>query len=333
MDLHPHWNTTGDDVKKSSVSVPIDTDDNELLSEIPHHHHSTSRRPAALTGIAIAIALGLTYSNDWDMLSDIQLPNVATIIGQLTSTNATGPVIQELQITDSGLSPKSVIAKQGESIFFVNGSGIPQIIEFEARFTGEGNPSLTSAAIFPGSRESVTIPLTTIPGLYSFFSSTDPDIKGQILVQPAAASNSSQGTGINTDGVPLPGGNFDYTIPGGSTSSGPTGPVVINAGNTSSSAVDPADNIPLNPYTAGSNTQHPFDAEGNPIPELFNEDGTLKPSATNDPLHGGAPLDTQKPQTAQTGPNNITSIILAIMFVGSLGWMFGHGTRKAYTLQ
>jgi|GEM_PF-5666275 len=305
MDIHPHWNTTGQEEEKQPASIQIEAEDSDMPSDIPTFKRTVSRRPAAFTGIAIAIVLGLTYSNGWEMLRDISLPSFSSILAQITTSAPVISAPQQTTITDTGITPASIILAPGEAIVFENTSGIPHIIQFDSKIMGEANPPLASGAIFPGNSESVIIPVGTALGLYSFFSTTDPNSKGQILLQakkpttPGATSS----LGISTDGVPLPGDNFDYTIPGTTT---------INAGTSSSSTpqtTQPA--TPQNPYTAGTNVPHPFDENGNPIASAYNEDGTL---------HSGAPLhETPKPQTAQTG--SLTLPMLLVLVIVCVGFM------------
>lgn len=64
--------------------------------------------------------------------------------------------------------------------------------------------------------------------------------------------------------------------------------------------------IPMNPYTVGSNKDHPFDAAGNPLPA-----GSSSSSKAKTTLHGGAPTSRPISQPA-TGAGTALVILTSI---------------------
>ncbi|MDB4979090.1 MAG: hypothetical protein JWM56_1276 [Candidatus Peribacteria bacterium] len=311
MDLHPHWDSAGTQEHASpKVSVPIlpDTAEADMPLSAIHNTHASfaiSRRPAAITGIAIALTLGLTYWHGWDMLSDIPLPSLSSITGQLFagSSSSQAPAVHTIKISATGVDPQSLILSAGDTMTFVNATEIPHIIEIP-ELKGSDGAYITSPPIFPGSQEVIQIPAGTTPGLYTYTSSTDSSVTGQILIQ----SNAPATTPSATTPVSSAGG-----LPASSTvsSSFSSETVVLSGGISSSSEIGntAADPLPQNPYTSGSDIQHPFDASGQPIASLFNSDGSLKTSTTGT-LHSGAgPRPTK---TTDSGPQAWIALLLSI---------------------
>ncbi len=323
MDLHPHWDATGDDDAPLSAVV---TPSHSSHMSIPIATGHMSRRPAAAIGIVIAVVLGITYSNGWDDIYQ-QINGMRAQINVTTPPATTAPQDLTIALTKTGVDPASITAQPGQIITFRNDTDIPQLLESQTLFVADGTP-MSTPAIFPGATQSVTLSAAQIPGTYTYASTTNSGLAGTINIQgngqPVSQPTSdtqpaetvhpvSFATDITdsiNDSVSSDPSLFDQTPPSDTASgllpSAPEQPVnAVPAASAEENNVGTA--LPQNPYVVGSNYTHPFDANGQPIPDAFNPDGSLK----RDALHAGASQIQHTPSTANSGPGLWVVIILS----------------------
>ncbi len=268
MDLHPHWDTTEPipaPAAEATRAVPV-----RARARVPISATGRSRQAAAVIGIALALALGLWQTDGWQAIGQL-LPD--SLPSPDMSTQDAAPAAVTVRLSDDGAEPAWVTVRAGGNITFQNASQIPYVLEADGVLGAEAG-SATVPFVFPGSAETFQLSADQPAGTYTFLSATDTTLQVQVTVVPG------------TPGLPVP--ESEEILPATETppDTAPAPPASI-----------PAADVPLlpqNPYTVGGSAEQPFDPQGNPLPDHFNPDGTLRQSQT---LHGGAPRTT-----AATGP-------------------------------
>jgi plastocyanin len=308
------------------------------------HVTRLSRQPAAITGILLAVSIGLTLLFGTDLTSGGQ----ETIV----------------RITSQGFSPQTAHVNVGGRITWVNDSTAAHTLQSDRLCTRDRHCLLTRS-IAPQSSTSLSITEDFSPGSYPYYSITRQGMEGTVMVlasqepaPPATAKTTKQqnlesvlplaelaanavtppagggadGSPSSRAGLPPPSSarsaassrpaDLDADSPTSLLRDGPLPPLDATWGapdpatQESSSAqrsrADVSALIPSNPYTINSTRTHPFDEEGNPI-KPGSGSSLSKKSVTQ--LHGGAPV--RRPITQpSTGPG------LWITIVGAFGLLF-----------
>lgn len=284
MDIHPHWQSTG-----------------EQGFHVPVGHSSVSRRPAALVGIALVVALGITVVHGIPSFS-LSQPESA-LSGTVSPPPPPPSDTAEIHITDHGPVPASITVRPGQEITWFNDqTAIPHILESET-LRGADGALLYTPAIFPGNSAHFSIARNMEPGAYPYDSTTSDAVAGTVVVvadagtpvaAPAAAGPIAPATNAqnNNDGAaPLIPRFPDDS--GGHPGAQPTPPQNQDA------------LLPHNPYMIGSARAHPFDLSGNPV-------GAAAPSRSV--RHAGAP------RQPETGASLWIAVTLSLgIFL--IGWL------------
>ncbi len=306
MDIHPHWDSTGD---SDEVLISAIHDDRKSVS-VPIAASATtmSRRPAALVGILIVVLLGVTYSGGW---SDL-IQGIAAIRAQLGSSQQqqaeqAAPAATATQttvaLTVAGVVPPSITVRPGDSFVLRNDTDTLQIIESKTLFESDGS-TLSTAAIAPGGSETITLSPTQLPGAFTFASAVNPALTGTVNVNDAG----KVGFGESLNNVPLvtgeqnlPTGATPVSNPTANDTTGiPSADSAYPAANTADpietitapmDTAAPAEALPQNPYTVGNTSPYVFDANGQPT-----AGATAHASATQ------APGRLTPPSNTDSGP-------------------------------
>ncbi|MBI3331732.1 hypothetical protein HYZ99_02115 [Candidatus Peregrinibacteria bacterium] len=315
-DLSPDWLSTGDEQRASSPAheqhAPAKT-----AVKIRVGSQRVSRMPAAIIGIVLTVAVGVSALGATDSLMG-QIPGIPA--------KAIETAI-EIRITEDGIVPRTLDAAPGQTIVWINEQEIPHILESET-LLGENGSFLYTPAIFPGSEEEFTISDVQEPGRHSYLSTTSVDVYGEINViaegrrgsAPLALDDKPESfeefeneefadeefiqEESEAEEVLLAPDDQEETI----DSSDPLAPIGALSDAEDETAVDQEGILPYNPYKVGSDTEHPFNEAG-------------------EPLHGGAPLISRpgfKPyRTTDAGP---ALWIVSILSIGMLAWV----TRRSF---
>lgn len=294
MDIHPHWDTT-------EPAPPKPTARPSVAPRVPHRvpivARGTGRQVAAALGIMLTIGIGLWQTDAWQTLGQVLPSWTSQSSSALPAVQAPAQSVT-ITLTNKGAMPDHVSIAAGGTMVFVNQSDIPYVLEAKGMLGAEGGAA-TVPFVFPSSSQTFSIAQDQPVGTYIFTSATDAAFSITVTVLPASnLATSSTDASVHTaassassmaDTAALP--TLPATPPDDSHPSAPLPPA----------PAEPTAALPRNPYTVGSHFQHPFDDQGNPIPDRFNADGTLK---TDDgSLHAGAPITRHHPRSnPSTGP-------------------------------
>jgi hypothetical protein len=288
---------------------------------------TVSRKPAAMVGIALVLVTGVALFQGFGFIT-----------AQLAPSTLHLPV--EIHITDTGIVPDMAEVFPGQEVVFYNDQAdLPHILESNS-IKDQNNKPLYTPAIFPGTSQSVKISATQPAGVFQYVSTTANDVKGSLLIKadtttpPANSSSlssvvssvvvSSSASSAAVSSVSSPTSSATTS----STASSSSNTTLVFAGQSSVSSTTSSQSalIPTNPYTIGSNRQHGFDADGNPITSPT----TTKPTSntgkkTQQMLHSSAPTPPRQPAS---GPE---VWVVAALSVLSL-WMLTRKTVSANVL-
>lgn len=262
--LHPHWHAT------EEQPIPVRQKPQTAPRVQPQVTRTVSRRPAAIAGIMVVTIAGFFFFGGVDLIS-------GALQGQVASAKT-------IHVYDEAIQPATLSVNPGETITFINESATPQILESDT-FCSETGYCFATQTLFPGESENFTITQDFPAGTYTFASSTHPELTGEVTVVGNALTQQEFVTA-------------DQVIRDALTNNGPfEAASQLEQAQTMNSTSDvfPAApeipvtqaNIPQNPYAVGSTRQHPFDASGEPIEELFEDS----------PVHSGAPKPMRQPET------------------------------------
>ncbi|TSC78922.1 MAG: PEP anchor domain-containing protein [Candidatus Peregrinibacteria bacterium Gr01-1014_25] len=159
--IRPQWQETEDDAPLSTVQQ------NTYAPRSAVPLSAISRRPAAVTGIAVVLLLGLLV-----------------VQPDLNFTAQTGGQT-DVTITAEGFLPATVLAAPGQTLTWMNSDAIPHVLASETLPTSEGM-TLESTPIFPGQTFSMTIAADASEGTYSYISRTSPAHDGTIVIGSGA---------------------------------------------------------------------------------------------------------------------------------------------------
>jgi plastocyanin len=166
-ELHPHWHSDDDErivhirsASRASNTAPKGT----ARKAKTRTTRPFSRRPAAVTGILLALWAGFAVIRETGYLGAQLAPD--------------HPVIT---IDEIGVNPTVVTVAPGQTVEWVNEDTIPHIITSDTLATTT-DPMLETPTIFPGSSETVTIAPDAMAGSYTYISRTKQTITGVIVV-------------------------------------------------------------------------------------------------------------------------------------------------------
>ncbi len=278
--LHPHWESDDEQEVLDRVDgiVPAASAD----SMIHLQTKTVSRKPAAMVGIALVLFAGVGLFQGFGFFT-----------AQLGPSTLLVPV--EIRITDDGIEPASAEVRPGQEVIFYNDQAdLPHILESNSIKDFNDKP-LYTPAIFPGTSQSFKLSLTHPVGTFQYVSTTASDVVGRLIVK---ADISTVFTSSNRSSI--------AAAVLSSISSVSSTPVFAGQTSSDSSAGSAqADGIPTNPYTVGSNRQHTFDSNGNPIT------GTQTSSArSQQTLRPAAPTPPRQPSS---GPEVWVVAILSVV--------------------
>lgn len=168
--LHPHWQSTDEHERPVHITA---RSSHERASQPTF----ASRKPAAIAGIALMIAIAFVWTGG--------ISSVMSLLGQ-ASTSVT------VTITSGGVDPETVTVTPGETITWTNTDTIPQILASDTLPTSDGQPFQTSA-IFPNSSTHFLVPVNAPDGTYEYVSQTSQNISGHIVIQGATSIATSSG--------------------------------------------------------------------------------------------------------------------------------------------
>ncbi len=211
--MHPHWQA-----EDESQERPVRISTKSKSEPLP-----ASRRPAALTGIALFALIGFSLIQGFSSLRG-QLSNSPNLI----------------HIKQESLDPATITVQPGDTVTWVNESTIPHILTSDSLPTADNNHFETSP-LFQGSSTHILIPLNASPGTYMYISKTSKNISGQIVIStsPATLSNS------NPIPVPTPTPSNPNAIPSAMISA-----PITNIPSANPNPTSPA--IPQNAHTVGN---------------------------------------------------------------------------------
>ncbi len=174
-DIHPHWQTTGDE-RPTAVGTPTVRD--------IEPKHTISRKPAAIAGILVVVALGVSFVH-----------GVNTLSGQLSD----GIVVT---IGASGMTPATVDVLPGQSITWTNEMTVPHILLSDS-LCDSTDDCLYTDTMFEGDSYTYTVPLDIAGGTYAYRSATDASITGTVNVlsstEPETTVDDETPLGTETD--------------------------------------------------------------------------------------------------------------------------------------
>ena len=307
-DIHPDWHTTDDE-----EIVPVHEAQRKEEKHIPVHTTSVSRKPAAVMGILLVVSCTTLFYQ-----------GVRNLTGQLSGAT-------EVRITGNGFNPPDIAVAPGGQIAWTNENQVPQYIISDT-LCSPGGGCLNTPTMFQNDRASFTISADTAEGTYTYYSPTDPNLRGTITVGsngpvPAATPPLSPDT-LNL--LPDTGDTNSvdaFSFAQQSLLESIQRQLALDeesqeeTGNPTAENTSPTTdmNIPQNPYTVGSNREFPFDSEGNPIASVFGDEETppVRAQVVEDPLPALG-RSTQKPlRQPETGPG-----IWLIVSLSALGlWL------------
>lgn len=241
-DIHPHWEAD------EPVEVRVKDRSAEQAPVTPEASEPTvvSRRPAAIVGMLAVLALGYGFFQGVDSLT-----------GQVTPS---GPSVR---ITDTGIVPASLNVEHGQTVTFVNETVDEHRIESGTLCSDTGY-CLQTGVLNAGQSATFTITPDMRSGTYDYASVGSAELRGSIVIVTETVDDFTDLSSVLQD-------SFLDEIRQNPVPSAPAPTTFVAAAGT----------LPRNPYTVGSERLHPFDGEGDPIPEAFGDtDETVRSAAT-----------------------------------------------------
>lgn len=275
--LHPHW--------QEEDEVPVQVRTKETVQPETTNARpvkvAISRRPAAMVGMLLVIAIGYGF-----------FQGTSSLTGQVAPS---GPTIA---ITNDGITPSRIEVEHGQTITFVNESDTDHVLESNT-LCGDTGYCLRTSTLHRGDRDTFSITPDMRSGPYEFMSTTSGDIRGVIIIVTQTVDNYQDFTSVLEDSFAPPPSPFD-SLP----------PSTFEQNAIASTA------IPQNPYAIDSQRIHPFDTNGDPIAEAFGDaPGTVMAQATFAQTQG--PLS--QPQTGAEGVTVIACLSVALLWYFSRG--------------
>ncbi|MFA7681965.1 MAG: hypothetical protein WCX61_02960 [Candidatus Peribacteraceae bacterium] len=279
--LHPHWQPTDDENE-----IPVRAASSARAVNV--NAATVSRKPAAIVGMMIVIALG-------------------TVLFQgATSLSLRGSIrddVVTVRITSVGLDPQDITVNVGTTIRWVNDQPVPHIIVADTLCDADDN-CLVTPTIFSGEEVEFTITADIPAGTYPYSSATTASIQGTITVGtpsavfPTTIDNDvlAESSVADDDALPVPKAILVDSPSAQEQTSVPSVQVV----QPTTTADDPiparvaTQQIPTNPNTVSQRSAAPI--------------------STADVSHAGAPdVSTHKPFTQpQTGPRSWFILVASV---------------------
>jgi plastocyanin len=174
-DVHPHWHTTHDDAEHAvPVADTLSRPAQAVDAVMPQGAVIVSRKPAAIVGILVVLAIGYSL-----------LQGIGGLLGQLTTEDKV-----LVRITAQGFNPTSITVKPGQKIVWRNEDSIPHIIYSDKIQVGQ-NESFQTSPIFKNGEAEFVMPLEIAKGEFPYASRTKAEFTGIITVEiPATVSSS-----------------------------------------------------------------------------------------------------------------------------------------------
>lgn len=244
--LHPHWQET-DDADDRRVRVTAKATKSEAQSALPSSPprvaQQASRRPAALTGIALFLIAGVAAFQGFNQLS---------IGGQVSA-----PTVN-VHLRSTGADPVTITVQPGSTIIWTNDDAIPHILSSETLPTVDGKP-FVSSSIFPGSSTHILIPLNAKLGAYAYISQTAQTISGQILIKDVAPTqNPTPVTTTTTQASSVPTTPAPTLSAQSSIAATPSQQAALPTDTSTPETPAPtASMIPVNPHTVANSPSLP----------------------------------------------------------------------------
>lgn len=318
-DLHPHWQSTGDEDPLAKF-LPREADTRSTGSSEPEPAgvhiavKSASRLPAAILGVAIFTIAGVTVSGGWqDVMQALRSGTWHVLTAQIGSfpskrsslssvSNTLSPVEIRISAHD-GFQPEIVMVRPGQQIIWVNDQSIPHIITSQTLRDGSG-AYLNTPAIFPGATATFTVGPREPDRRHSIASTTDQTLIGTIDVNSRAekASSSSPKAPLGRlDDVELPSvqRNTDRKTSSSSLSK--------ETSATTSSAMQQAPTSPVSPMEIEAN---PYANMPATIDMFAPQDTTYQATALSQNVI--APETPQVKKQPDTGPGLWTVCLISI---------------------
>lgn len=290
--VHPHWHTT-EDVKAAKPDV--------RPSVAPQQTVMVSRRPAAMVGVLVVVAIGYSLFQGFGGL-----------LGQVTSDAVT------VTITKDGFTPQEIDVAPGQSVVWKNTDSIPHILFSDTLKISNDQP-FQSSPIFKNGELKVVIPALIELGDYDYASRTKTDFKGIIHVI-AAASSSSSGTLISSESsASSVAAQFSSSEVASSSSVAP------QAASSESQALLPMNNggIPENPYTVGSVVQSPLGGQ------VTQNRSSVRSSAKSSIKTTTPPIKNVKPVSQPASGPTVWVVVIAAAIVFAWTIRNAFAVRKA----
>lgn len=268
--LHPHWEN--DDVRPSADAGKSASTPEAAAAFATLQQQSVSRKPAALVGIFLALAI------------------VGFLLGPFGGAPTTAQVrtIYKIVLTDGGAIPSEVIVGPEDEVQFVNLLEQGQIISFDIPTT-EGiteTPEIAFQDSF-----SITIAADAAPGMYSFGSTGNPLLQGTFFIETPGMENAGdfEEEGTMEDFPAVTSGNDESddaetfaAFASSASSFDDSTPEFPAAPEEPEPAVTPSASLPQNPFTVQYGQIHGVQPP---------------PPYAGQILHSGAPLARQQPAT------------------------------------
>jgi plastocyanin len=233
-DVHPHWRTTQEEIPSSQSAAAADAPRaQEAVLTMPKGAMTVSRKPAAIVGILLVIAVGYMF-----------VQGMSGLVGQLTGSTAV-----VIRITAQGFDPASVTVRPGQTITWKNEDAIPHIV-FSDSLKNDKNGALLTSPIFRGSEASVTLKADLPTAEYEYASRTKADWKGKIVIELPAVSSSSSSEAPASSAPSVPAQTVPQASSISSTSSSDSKLMAPVPGLPDTTAA--AGGIPENPFTVAS---------------------------------------------------------------------------------
>lgn len=216
--MHPHWQA-----EDESQERPV-----RITTKSKNAPVRASRRPAALTGIALFALIGFSLIQGFSSLRG-QLSNSPNLI----------------HIKQESVDPTTITVQPGDTVTWVNESTIPHILTSDSLPTAN-NKHFETSPLFQGNSTRLLIPLNASPGTYTYISKTSKNISGQIVISTGPATSPAVTPTPNPNPSPInPSAIPPAMIPAPVTNS----PSVPNP-NPNQNPTSPA--IPQNAHTVGN---------------------------------------------------------------------------------
>ena len=197
-DLHPHWQATGGDAP-ASPPVTGAGPTTSMPTKVPVRTMSVSRKPAAIAGIVVMLAVGYAFVQGVDQLTG-QLQNQGSPVPaataplpttSLAAAPAAMPKSLTIHITDKGPQPPAATIAGGGIVTIINDREFPQIIRSKVAghpILDSKNQPILSPALFKDDTYQFTLALGQQAGAYTYTSDTTPDLLGTLTIGASAGA-------------------------------------------------------------------------------------------------------------------------------------------------